>query len=227
MELASKNGLTSPLFKSVEDMLLRLYYMYHKSPKKTRELLSVVEDLKEVFQFPKAGNIPIRSEGSRWITHKRRALQRVIDRYGAYINHLTTLSEDSTVHAEDRACLKGYLNKWSDCKILVGCALYIEVLKPPSILSLTLQGSNIDIVSSIKSILKTISTLKSLTTQDPLQWSAVKQVLERIEDDGVEKTYQGAVVSNYNESVIEYCKQQALSDLKRLNREYIESIRMV
>ena len=99
--------------------------------------------------------------------------------------------------------------------------------KPPSILSLTLQGSNIDIVSSIKSILKTISTLKSLTTQDPLQWSAVKQVLERIEDDGVEKTYQGAVVSNYNESVIEYCKQQALSDLKRLNREYIESIRMV
>ena len=183
--------------------------------------------LKRFSSSPKLVTFPFVQKGQDGSLIKEEHFKRVIDRYSAYINHLSTLSEDFTVHAEDRACLKGYLNKWSDCKILVGCALYIEVLKPPSILSLTLQGSNIDIVSSIKSILKTISTLKSLTTQDPLQWSAVKQVLERIEDDGVEKTYQGAVVSNYNESVIEYCKQQALSDLKRLNREYIESIRMV
>ena len=196
LELASKSGLISPLFKSVEEMLLRLYYLYHKSPKKTHELVSLVEDLKNVFNLPKAGNVPIRSEGSRWITHKRRALQRVIDRYGAYINHLTTLSQDSTIKTEDRARLKGYLNRWANCKILIGCVLYVEVLKPVSILSLALQGSNVDIVSAIKSILKTTSSLKSLTSQDPHHWSVMKQVLERIEDDGVDKTYHGVVLLN-------------------------------
>jgi len=34
--------------------------------------------------FPPDENIPIRSQGSRWITHKIRALQKIVDRYGAY-----------------------------------------------------------------------------------------------------------------------------------------------
>ena len=80
LELASKSGLTSQLFKSIEEMMLRLYYLYKKSPKKTGELMLIVEDLKEVFQFPDSRNIPICSEGSRWIPHKKRVLQRVLDR---------------------------------------------------------------------------------------------------------------------------------------------------
>ena len=52
LELASKSGLISKLFKEIEEMLLRLYYLYEKSPKKTRELASIVEDLKETFNFP-------------------------------------------------------------------------------------------------------------------------------------------------------------------------------
>ena len=35
LELACKNALASPLFKTVEEMLLRLYYLYEKSPKKS------------------------------------------------------------------------------------------------------------------------------------------------------------------------------------------------
>ena len=52
-------------------------------------MASIVEDLKEVFELPRAGNVPVHSQGSHWINHKRKALQRVIDRYGAYIAHLT------------------------------------------------------------------------------------------------------------------------------------------
>ena len=73
-------------------MLLELYYVYAKSPKKSRELTGIVSDLKEVFELPKGGDMPIRSQGSRWINHKRNALQRMIDRYGAYPCHLVTLS---------------------------------------------------------------------------------------------------------------------------------------
>ena len=69
LELASKNALTSDLFISIDEMLLRLFYLYKKSPKKTRELEEVVKDLREVYEFPKGGNKPVRCQGSRWINH--------------------------------------------------------------------------------------------------------------------------------------------------------------
>jgi hypothetical protein len=158
---ACKDALSSQLFKDIDDMLLRLYYLYSKSPKKSRELSDIVEDLSEVFEFPKGGNMPIRSQGSRWINHKRRALQRFVDRYGAYINHLLTLVEDTSVRSDDRAKLKGYLQKWRHTRMLVGAALYIDVLKTPACLSLCLQGDHLDIVSGIKSVLKSKANYSS------------------------------------------------------------------
>ena len=113
LELACKDALSSQLFKDVTEMLLRLYYLYEKISKE------VISDLKEVFEFPESGDLPVRSQGSRWITHKRKALQRVIDRYGAYLHHLNSLIEDRTVKAEDRARIKGYTQKWSQAGYLL------------------------------------------------------------------------------------------------------------
>ena len=64
-----------------KQMLLRVYYLYEKS----LENKSQLSMLKEVFEFPHGSTTPARSQGYRWITHKRKALQRVIDRYGASI----------------------------------------------------------------------------------------------------------------------------------------------
>ena len=77
LKLASKDALSSNLFRDLTEMLLRLYYLYSKSPKKCREIDDIVEDLKGVFEYPKGGNLPIRSQASRWINHKRKALQRL------------------------------------------------------------------------------------------------------------------------------------------------------
>lgn len=52
----------------------------------------------------------------------------MINRYGAYISHITTLTEDHSVKAEDRAHLKGYLKKWTNYSTVVGCAMYIDIL---------------------------------------------------------------------------------------------------
>ncbi len=79
LELACKDAFSSRLFRDIDEMLLRLYYLYKKSPKKCRELSDLIDDLKEVFELPKGGNLPVRAQGSRWITHKRRVLQRVVD----------------------------------------------------------------------------------------------------------------------------------------------------
>ena len=83
-------------------MLLRLYYLYEKSPKKCRDLSNLVGDLKEMYELPEGGNLPVRASGSRWITHKRKALQQVVDRYGTYLNHLAALTEDKSTKSKHR-----------------------------------------------------------------------------------------------------------------------------
>jgi len=58
-------------FKLLDDMLLRLYYLYQKSPKKCRELTNIVSDLKEVFVIDdQGGSRPIRACGTWWVYHK-------------------------------------------------------------------------------------------------------------------------------------------------------------
>ena len=103
----------------------------------------------------------------------------VVDRFGAYLNHLSTLAQDKSTKSDDKARLVGYIHKWSQSKILVGCALYVDILKLPSLLSLTLQDDKLDLVLGIKHILKTIKSLKALAGQDPLQWPTVKLVCSK------------------------------------------------
>jgi len=78
LELACKDSLCSHLFNDIDKMLLKLYYLYERSSKKCRELADIVNDLK-VYKFPEGGNLPVRAQGSRWIAHKRNALQRILD----------------------------------------------------------------------------------------------------------------------------------------------------
>ena len=216
LELACRDSLSSQLFKDITDMLLRLYYIYEKSPKKSWDLSDIVTDLKEVFEFKEGGDMPVRSQGSRWITHKRKALQRLVDRYGAYINHLTALVADRSISSTDRARLSGYLRKWQQAKMLVGSALYVDVLKPPSLLSLTLQDDDLDIVQGLKHILKSTKSLKNLTEKNPLEWPTVKLVCSRVKDGNV---YQGAVMQHFNTTTLHYCRNQALADLKQLDQK--------
>ena len=215
LELACKDAFSSQLFKDLSEMLLRLYYLYSKSPKKCRELADIVEDLKEMFEFPKGGNVPVRSQGSRWITHKRKALQRVVDRYGAYMNHLLTLIEDSSVKSDDRAKLKGYIQKWKRPRMLIAAAMYIDVLKSPSILSLTLQEGNLDIVGGIKNLLKSSKTLQVMSDEDPLQWPTVALVTTRIKEDNGQWIYQGAALEGYSSTVLQQCGKHTSPYLRR------------
>ena len=68
LELLCKDSLSSQLFHDLTEMLLKLYYLYSKLPKKCRELADIVENLKDVFEFPSGCNLPVRSHGSQWIT---------------------------------------------------------------------------------------------------------------------------------------------------------------
>ncbi len=168
--------------------------------------------------------MPVRCQGTRWISHKRKVLQRVIDRFGAYVSHLAALIEDRSVKADDKGRLKGYLQMWNQGKILVGCAMYIEILKAPSILSLTLQEDRVDIVQGLKQNLKSVSALQTLAMRDPKNWSTVKFVVARVSEDGGQKFYQGGVLRNFTDSMLAQCSRQALADLHKLDGKMKERL---
>ena len=64
---------------------------------------------------------------------------------------------------------------------IVSCAMYEDILKPPSTVSLSLQGYELDMVLGIKNILKSTTALKSLARQDP----TVKLLLGKIKDEDI------------------------------------------
>ena len=139
-----------------------------------------------------------------------------MDRYGVYIHHLTTLCQDTSIKGDDRARLKGYLRQWQHSKILVGCAMFIDAMKPASLLSLTLQELNTDIVLCIEQILKAFKYLTNLQAKDPLEWPSVKLVKERMKVVSEESQYQGVKLMLYNQITLENCKKDVLNDLQRL-----------
>ena len=94
-------------FDLIEEMLLRLHYVYERSPKKCRQLEEIIANLKQCLVFDDAGVRPVRASGSRWVTHKPNAMKYVLAKFGAYTNHLTALSEDSSVKPSNWAKLQG------------------------------------------------------------------------------------------------------------------------
>ena len=80
-----------------------------------------------------------------------------------YLSHLATLSEDKSIKSADRQWLKGYLLKRRDARMIIGPALYtIHSNQLASILTLTLQDYDINIVQGIKRILKAHSSLQNM-----------------------------------------------------------------
>ena len=187
LELALKDALKNTIFNDIDYMLLRLYYLYHKSSKKSRELEEVVQSRRhclEPSKMPeKGGNKPLRACGTRFICHKVAALSRVVDRFGAYIGHLQTLAEDPSTTAADKAKLTGYIRKWHTGRMLLGCAYFHDLLKPAAILCKALQANEICILSTIEALLKAIKTIDTVQTSAFEQLPTVHTVLQRVRVD--------------------------------------------
>ena len=98
--------------------------------------------------------------------------------------------------------------------MIIGSALHTDVLKPASLLSLTLQDDEIDVAHGINHILKSHTSLKKLTTQNPAEWPVTKWVLS---DENGGKVYQGAELHGFRDNTIKTCQDQALADMKSLD----------
>ena len=169
-------------------------------------------------EMPKQGGTrPLRACGTRFVAHKVAALGRLIDKYGAYLNHLTMLSQDRTVKSVDR--VKGYVLRWRKSKILLGCAFFYDILKPLGLLSKILQDE-LCLVRAIEAFFKTKKSLDEIKMKRFEDVPTVKKVLMRIQQKEGSTTrtvhsYQGADLLLHHE---------ALSYLKKHYKIWLSTI---
>ena len=204
LELAIKDALKPTAFGLVDELLLRLYYLYEKSPKKCRELEDIITDLKVCFSFDDAGVNPVCASGSRWVAHKQNAMKRVFSKFGAYTAHLAALAEDRSLKPADRAKLKGYNNKWTDAKYLFGCALFVDLLKPCMIFSKCMQSDEVDILGALNALLKTLKETDKLASKPLEQWLTYAATLAKCTDEEGHKVYQCQKLKKYSEALTYY-----------------------
>ena len=207
LELSIKDALKSTYFSTIDEVLLRVYYLYKNSTKKCRELEEVIQSLKSCFIESESemhvtrGNRPLRACGTRFIAHKVAAINRLLDKYGAYIAHLCTLIEDPSVKQADKSKLKGYVLKWKDSMILFGCSFFHDLLKPCAILSKVLQDNELCVTDAIEALLKTKKNIQKLRATSFEDLPTVKKVMSRIQDTDNGTTYQGVQLTRYTEAV--------------------------
>ena len=199
LKLAVKDALKGTAFDAIDDMLLKLYYLYEKSPKKCRELEEVIADLKECLCFENSGVKPVHASGSRWVNHKLSAMRRILSKYGAYTNHLTALSQDHTVKSTDRAKLHGYCSRWTEAKYLLGCAVFVDVLTPCAIFSKVMQSDELDILAALTSLLRTIKEIEKLNSLPLIQWPVYSATLKKLSEENGKKVYQCQELKKFGE----------------------------
>ena len=107
--------------------------------------------------------------------------------------------------------------------MLIGCALYVEVLKPVSLLSLSLQKEGADIVTSIENTLKSVKAVKMLSDKDPSEWPTIKLVKNRLTESKIEDQmeYQGVEVKRFDD-VLKQCMEQVKNNMSRLTKIYVK-----
>ena len=90
IELALKDAFDISPFGDIDNMVMKLYYLYKKSPKRYREL----KELSEAYanSIPK----PSKVHATRWIEHKYSAMKKLLENYGGYMVHLESLSHNDS-----------------------------------------------------------------------------------------------------------------------------------
>ena len=82
LKLSIKDAFKTDAFVKIDKMLMKLYYLYQKSPKRLCELMCMSEAWEK--SVPKLS----KSHGTRWIDHKLKSVQIVLENYGVFLHML-------------------------------------------------------------------------------------------------------------------------------------------
>ena len=231
LELALKDSLqdfTAP----VDETLMHLYYLYHKSSKKLRELKCLFNEFKDDFETYGDGIKPVKCTGTRWIDHRIRAMGRLVDKFGLYTRHLKEFIEENT-NSTVKATVRGKLNKLIDAQVLLRSAFLKDVLSPAKIFSLVTQKENPNVMETVESVERTRRDYRKLLRKferdqnEVLQLPSLKAVITEIEssndDDDGQPKYQGQRLNYYSRAkqyIVDHCVYLIKSIIKCYDERY-------
>ena len=112
--------------------------MYHKSPKRLRDLQSLAEDLDETVVKPQ------KAHGTRWLQHKKNAIKALLRSYLVIVHHLEERA--------DSAGFKAYLKQLTSFKFVSHVLLFDIIPTLLAALYLNLQCSFADLQFTISSL---------------------------------------------------------------------------
>lgn len=210
LELAIADALKpTTVFSEINDMIVKVYYLYKNSPKKMRQLKGLGEAL-EMAVSP-----PVKAQGTRWLEHKIRALSWISKNYGLLITHLSHLSEDTTYKSTERAKFKGMYDKYRNAKYPLYVEYFLEVLTPAAQLSLHFQRETIDVVGAVQGLKHFFRIMEKLNASSELIFSTgrVKRFIDQI--DTSDYLYQEVKLTYAN---------QAKTSLQNANNDILCSI---
>ncbi|XP_047141282.1 E3 SUMO-protein ligase KIAA1586-like [Hydra vulgaris] len=195
LSLKEKLGKTAS-FNDVDYMILKMHYIYKKSPKKLRqlgELVSILED----DEYNIGGYRPKKASGTRWISHKVQALEMILDKYGVYLTHLENMTEDITFTNAERAKFKGYHKKWIHARMPLYIALFIEILAPAKMLSKCFQSDEIDVLASSGFVQQAKSHLNRIQKTKFINLPTVKRFLAKVTEKEGKFYFQGVALNDF------------------------------
>ena len=112
------------------------------------------------------------------------ALGRLINRFGAYLSHLVALTENtSSTRSVHRQKVIGYILKWQEAKVLIGCSFFHDLLKAPANLCKALQEDGLE------AVMKTVKALDHIKSTSFEELPTLKLVLGRIKREGDSSIY--------------------------------------
>ena len=195
-------------FTDIDELVLRVYYLYKKSPKKLRQLNELVAVYEDVFDFQEGGNKPKKASGTRWIAHKVGALKLIVDKYGIFMQHLANLAENKSYPAKERSKFKGWYEKWTMARIPLMACLSIELLAPAMRLSKTFQSEDVDFVSVSMLLDQSKKQMRRLERKDFKELPTVKRFLDNVVHDNGRYLFQDVPLKQFEIAKESVAKQK-------------------
>ena len=155
LELAVKDTFNTTFFKEVDNMLLKLFYLYRESPKRLRELKMFGE------MYDQSISKLYKSYGTTWIAHEVKAMEIALNNNGIYIKHLESLANTDS-QALKRAEIAGEVKSKKNGKFLIHLAIYLDVLTPLKVIGLGFQKEKHDPTEAVRRIKEFTWTMTKL-----------------------------------------------------------------
>lgn len=97
----------------------------------------------------------------------------------------------------DRGKLKGYYRQWINGKYLLGCAFFMDLLTPCSILSKVMQSDDLDILAALTSLLRSVKEVDKLSSTPLERWPTYAATLLKCTNNDGAISYQSQVLVQF------------------------------